>query len=305
MKKITLLALFVIAATFQLNAQNDINFDPSSTDGSGWIGFMNVSETPANGGGAVFGSAWGVPDLIVVDNLDGTASLLPNRIGDPDTFWQGSVGVPEPNPTGNKIMEATYYLENDALAGTDFTFNAEIISNTLDATGILDYGFTYTAFIKVFAPDYSSNVTVDSDALTGGNFTLTHNASDSVVGEHIQYGFIVTGPNVRLNTPDNNYDADYAALGSILVGPNSTLSVSENSLSEFKVFPNPAQNNWTIRAASEITEIIVSDMLGKQVMMLQPQNTEVRINAETLPQGIYLAKISSGAGSKTIKLIRN
>ena len=310
MKKLyTLIALMALICA-PLNAQTTINYDPDSTEGTGggggWLGFMNVFETPANGGGFVFGSGWGVGDLIVVNNMDGTANLLPNRIGDPDPFWQGP--GPVGNPTGNKIMEATYYIEDDNLAGTDFTFNAEILSNTLDATGILDYGFTVTAFIKVFAPDYSSNVVVDSYGLAAGNFTLTHDSSDSTVGDHIQYGFTVSGPNVRLNTDvDPNpgfYDDDYAALGSIVVGPNTTLSTSDFEVNEFNVFPNPATDNWAIRSNQQINNIQIYDMLGKLVTDMDVQNNEVRIDASTLNSGIYFARIDAVNGKARVKLVK-
>ena len=307
MKKLyTLLALFAMILG-PINAQTEINFDPASTDGTGWIGFMNVFETPANGGGFIFGQPWGVGDLIVGDNLDGTVSLLPNRIGDPDVFWQGP--GPAGNATGNKIMDATYYLENDALAGTDFTFNAEVISNTLDATGILDYPFSVTAFIKVFAPDYSSVAVIDSNNLAAGNFTLTHNSGDSVVGEHIQYGFTVVGPNVRLNTdpmPTDPgwYDDEYAALGSILVGPNMTLSTNDFEASNFKAFPNPTQNSWTIKSNQVVSEIQIFDVLGKNVMSVIPESREVNIDANLLPNGIYFAQITSPSGINSIKLVK-
>ena len=56
-----------------------INFDPTAN----FIGYMNVFETAANGGGYVFGSPWGVPDLkTVIDPtpVDGSATIYPNLI---------------------------------------------------------------------------------------------------------------------------------------------------------------------------------------------------------------------------------
>jgi len=306
MKKITLLFAMMTLAFVPINAQTEINFDPASTEGSGWIGFMNWFETPANGGGYSGGGGWGVADLVVTDNMDGTVSLLPNRIGDAAEFWQGP--GPAGNATGNKIMEATYYIQDDDLVGTDFTFSAEVIANTLDATGILDYPFVVTAFIKVFASDFSSNVTVDSYNLAVGNFTLSHANTDSITGEHVQYGFIVSGPNVRLNTdvsPNPGfYDDDYAALGGILVGPHMTLSTTNFEASSFKAFPNPTQNSWTIKSNQVLNEIQIFDMLGKNVMSVIPESREVNIDANQLSNGIYFAQIKSTSGINSIKLVK-
>lgn len=307
MKKLYALLALLTLVFGPINAQTEINFDPTSTDGTGWIGYMTVFNLPAPFGDEAyqFEGGWGTGDLVAEDNMDGTVTLKPNRIGDPDPYWQGA--NPAGNPTGNKMMRAVYYLENDALAGTDFTFNAEVVSNTLNSTG-LDVGFTVVAFIKVFAPDYSSNVVVDSYNLANGNFTLTHSAGDSSVGDHIQYGFEVYGPNIRLNTDvDPNpgfYDDDYAALGGIMLGPNTTLSTGDFEVTEFKAYPNPSTDNWTIKGNQQIMQIEIIDMLGKSVLNINPNNFETTINASSLNSGLYFARIKTESGINSVKLIK-
>lgn len=304
MKKITLLFTLILI-TYGTSIAQENNFDPASTAGTGWIGFMNVNETPANGGGFVFGSGWGTGDLIVVDNMDGTVSLKPNRIGDPDPFWQGT--GPVGNPTGNKIMDANYYLEDDTLAGTSFTFIGEVISNTLNSSG-LDYPITFTAFIKVYAADYSSFVVVDSYNLASGNFMLSADAGDSATGNHIQYGFTVNGPNVRLDTDTMGnpgyYTDDYDALGSIVIGPDLTASTNDFVASDFRVYPNPTNSTWTISASQEILNVEVFDILGKTVITQKPNGFETTIDASLLSSGIYIAKINAANGVKTMRLVR-
>jgi hypothetical protein len=305
MKKLYFLLFICIA--FIGNAQTVINFDPASASGTGWIGYMTVFDLPSAGEGYQFEGGWGTADLVAEDNLDGTISLKPNRIGDAAEYWQGT--NPAGNPTGNKMMEATYYLQDDALAGTDFTFNAEVITNTLNSAG-LDVGFTVVAFIKVFVPDFSSNTVVDSYNLASGDFTLTHNAVDSTVGDHIQYGFTVYGPNIRLNTDvDPNpgfYDDDYAALGSILVGPNTTLSTDNFKLSQVKAFPNPTNNVWNIQTNNQnIQSVVVYDILGKQVLSLNPKTSGVLINSKDLSNGLYFAKVKTNLGESNLRLVKN
>ena len=59
------------------------------TDSTGpYIGFMNVFELPENGGGFVFGSGWGISDLVAnFDDGAQTLTVSPNTIGDPNEFW--------------------------------------------------------------------------------------------------------------------------------------------------------------------------------------------------------------------------
>lgn len=87
--------------------------------------------------------------------------------------------------------------------------------------------------------------------------------------------------------------------------PGVNLSTSEFSTSQFSISPNPAQDFWTVSSTQLIQSIQVYDILGKQVLTLQPELSEVVIDGSTLKSGIYLARISSSQGNKTMKLIKN
>ncbi len=154
-----------------------------------WLGYMNVFELPANGGGFVFGSGWGTSDLVTTfDDGAGTMTFSPNTIGDPDPFWyQGGGG---PGALGNKVMEANLYLQvdDDSLAGQMVTFDGMINSNSFT------FAHDATIFIRDFAPDFSS-FTETSISAVAGAFSISLN-TDAGLGRHIQYGFQVRGENV-------------------------------------------------------------------------------------------------------------
>jgi hypothetical protein len=173
-------ALLCISAP--VNAQVTVTVDP----GANWLGFMNVFELPSNGGGYVFGSGWGTADLVATFSGP-VLTLAPNTIGDPNPFWyQGGGG---PGAPGNKTMDANMYVEETGpLSGTTVTFTGRVLSNSLTSA------HTSVAFIKDFAPDYSSNVTV-TVPLTPGDFSVSL-ATNPAPGRHVQYGFETIGPNV-------------------------------------------------------------------------------------------------------------
>ncbi len=83
-----------------------------------------------------------------------------------------------------------------------------------------------------------------------------------------------------------------------------TLSTEDFSIGTFNVFPNPTQNTWNINATQKVKTVEVFDVLGKQVMSLEPNLEEVIIDASTLNTGLYLAKITTNSGIKTIKLVK-
>jgi hypothetical protein len=155
--------------------------------GASWLGYMNVFQLPSNGGGYVFGSGWGTADLRA-SFAGPVLSLSPNTIGDPDPFWY--IGGGGPGAAGNKIMAASMYVESNggALGGQTVTFTGSVLANTFTSA------HSTIAFIKDFAPDYSSfNVT--SVPLVNGVFSIDL-ATIADVGRHIQYGFETVGVNV-------------------------------------------------------------------------------------------------------------
>ncbi|MBX3381326.1 MAG: PEP-CTERM sorting domain-containing protein [Phycisphaeraceae bacterium] len=155
---------------------------------AGWIGYMNVFELPANGGGFVFGSGWGTNDLnSSFDNGASTLTLSPNTIGDPNPFWYTPSGGP--GAMGNKIMEANLYHEvTDTLSGQTVTFQGKVLSNTLAGSHV------GLIFIRDFAADYSSSVDMFIPIVAGDfSFSLDTIAGP---GRHVQWGFRVTGPDV-------------------------------------------------------------------------------------------------------------
>ena len=105
----------------------------------------------------MWGSSWGVDDLVstISSTTNGGAStftLSPNTIDDPSDYWY--IGGGAPGSPGNKTMDANlFYTYTDSpLSGQTVTFSGTVVANTLSNS------HTAVAFIKDFAPDFSSNI---------------------------------------------------------------------------------------------------------------------------------------------------
>ena len=73
----------------------------------------------------------------------------------------------------------------------------------------------------------------------------------------------------------------------------------------FKVYPNPTENNWTVRTENlNMSSIKVFDVLGKQVLSFSPNTTETIIDGSSLKAGLYFAQIKTETGTNSIKLVR-
>ena len=194
----------VVGTTISANAVN-FGVDPNAT----WFGFMNVWDIPQNGPGGsypptlgayMFGSGWGTADLCATWS-SGVLTLSPNTIGDPAEYWY--IGGGMQGAIGNKIMDANLYLETTGLySGQTVSFSGTVSANTLvGQTDALGNGWTSVAFIKDFAPDYSS-FNVATVPLTPGAFSVSL-GTVADPARHVQWGFETLGPDVWITDVGN------------------------------------------------------------------------------------------------------
>ena len=285
MKKMYILFSVLLSTAFMTNAQNTIVADA----GAEYLGYANVFETIANGGAFVFGSGWGVADLkSVVDPDAGSVTIKPNfntyadNPGDP--FW-----IDPATGLGNKQFEGNTYLENNTnLIGSELTFTGGVASNTLDPS------YVAIAFIKVFNADFSVLKLETAPLVAGQDFSVTYTNVEPE-DTTIQYGYQVVGLNAN---PENE-----AALGSIVI-VDTVLGTNDFDATSISTYPNPVTSTFTITSQQTITSVTVFNVLGQQVINETPDTLNFVADFSSLTAGVYLAKITTQSGSKTVKVIK-
>jgi len=94
----------------------------------------------------------------------------------------------------------------------------------------------------------------------------------------------------------------------------STLAYSAQLLStkgfqsaNFKTFPNPTQRSWNFvsTTSNNISSIQIVDVLGKNVISIAPDTTTATVDASSLTNGLYFAKVTTASGTETVKLMKN
>lgn len=204
-------------------AQADVTVDPAKIT----LAYMNVYNLPIpDGDGAFrFGSPWGFADLTAY-YTGSDLTLGPNTIGDPNEYWYQCVGeaVPPncggPGAPGNKIMEANAYAEETGpLAGQTVTFSGEVLSNSLTDA------HTVIAFVKDYAPDYSSFVQSTVALTSPGPFSVSL-ATINDPARHVQYGFQMVGVNVWIT--------DVEPFGTITIGPTQPVPTHTTGWGQIK-----------------------------------------------------------------------
>ena len=185
-------------------------------------------------------------------------------------------------------IEASTYIENASLANNALTFSGNI------STSDLGDGYTVIAFIKSLTSSYSQVAFKSVDISSTGDFTVTATAEEMSQAV-IQYGFAVTGP---LADPSDT------TLGSVVIGAE-TLGIEDTDIVNVSVYPNPSNSNWNFRTPNTvITSVEVFNLLGKRVVLRKNNSTDIAISTQGLTSGIYIARITTEQGTKSVKLIK-
>ncbi|PHI19912.1 hypothetical protein CEQ90_10190 [Lewinellaceae bacterium SD302] len=287
MKSILSICFALLAAT-GLVAQNDVVFDASA----GWIGFMNVSDLPENGGAYQFGSAWEVSALkSTLDQTENTLVLQPNfntyadNPGDP--FWINADGE------GNKQMEALTFVEpGETFNGSDLTFSGVVQSYTLSD----DYEVKY--FIKALDPNDGFSDALDGSKVfelpESGEFSVSATGMELAAGLIIQYGFSVTGRNAN--------PANEAELGSVQIGSEvSSVNAFQTLELPVSVYPNPATDMITIATDAQVESYRVASITGQTLFSGQ---TDRNVDVAELAAGTYFITVVAKEGTKVVKFTK-
>ena len=85
---------------------------------------------------------------------------------------------------------------------------------------------------------------------------------------------------------------------------SNTLSITENSISKLKIYPNPTNSFWNISNAIAIDSIELFDVTGKTLQSFSPSAAQFRLDGNTLSNGVYFVKIKSGLDFAVQKIIK-
>ena len=82
---------------------------------------------------------------------------------------------------------------------------------------------------------------------------------------------------------------------------DASASVNEQSLIDFRIFPNPAKNRFMISSDDQLETITIVNMLGENILELIAEDKKTIVDAGQLTNGVYYVHLTSqdGATAKT------
>jgi uncharacterized repeat protein (TIGR01451 family) len=107
------------------------------------------------------------------------------------------------------------------------------------------------------------------------------------------------------NTADIYFDFNPA----IVTNTNTTqfvptLATNSFAFDNFKYYPNPVKNIFTVSNTSVIDNVVVTSVLGQQVLAKSVSGLKAELDLSSLANGVYFVKVTSQKQSKTIKIIK-
>lgn len=132
-----------------------------------------------------------------------------------------------------------------------------------------------------------------SSSLISDTLFVDRSTSDSGV-----YQYMVRAVKLE-STPSGNYYNLSLGVFDTAYNPQAFVDINSlHPLSSLKIYPNPVNDLLTIEnQESVIKEVYVYNILGKEIMMLFPNDLKIILNTHQLNEGIYLLKIKTEEAS--------
>ncbi len=80
------------------------------------------------------------------------------------------------------------------------------------------------------------------------------------------------------------------------------VGTDEVSLSEIRIFPNPAKDHFVIRSSEKILQLQIVDLQGRVLRNTAENSRELHINISGMPPGLYLLRVKTEKGSETHRI---
>jgi hypothetical protein len=206
----------------------------------------------------------------------------------------------------SKSSAQTYTLSVDSVIGIpDTIYDGQTISFTMVFSNLSNLGFQGQVETVLYFPNAQDTITADvtswpnsfvqaqSQTQVAVSHFFTSNDNNLAIGDNVVVVWprIASGPTFPPQEVINEKTISF-----YLAPPLSVPSINRSEVQRLGLFPNPAQGEvrLVMPHGEEVRSFRVTDLSGRTV--LANERSEVRLNADALPAGIYTVTAISGSG---------
>jgi len=231
--------------------------------------------------------------------------------------WIGDGGPGVSNGSGSDVLEVTAGVSDwdnvqvtfttpvDLSDDDNNTLRFTIQSTTAADNEIHQHGISFQDTSGGAAGSYEANFQTTGQEVANIELDFTSGLGTSAklviftdVGD---LGAIKATPNVA-GTDTKGLSGTYI-IDNITLGA-TVLNVKNNSVLDFSMYPNPTTNMLNISAKETIQNAQIFNVLGKNVMGVNVNDTKASIDVSNLATGIYLVKYNVNGTIGTAKFVK-
>ncbi|MFH4967720.1 T9SS type A sorting domain-containing protein [Gaetbulibacter sp. M240] len=236
-----------------------------------------------------------------------------------DIFDEANSGLaPGEGQGGSQALKST--IQNSI----GETSNAVLGVSPVDISANGPGNYTFSVFMKTTSaptirPVWMVVVAFDEDMANVNSATRTIiDNGGTITWQDLGTGYIeaTVSVSIRANTSGGK-DAKFLVLrvqhagenntyyfdNITLTGPEATLSVNELKKIGVSMYPNPAHSLSSIKSESQLENISLYSITGKQIFNKEVDSKEFQFDVSAYAKGLYLLKITNSKGSSTSKLV--
>jgi len=106
------------------------------------------------------------------------------------------------------------------------------------------------------------------------------------------------------NTADPCIGASYGQAEDYSVNVTAAASLADNTIDGFDMYPNPVSNTLNLRSLNNIDAISIYNMLGQELLIVNPSSTVVQLDITHFSIGSYIVKVKAGSQIGAYNLIK-
>jgi len=226
-----------------------------------------------------------------------------------------SVLVPDPNNSTNTVAQTVKDSTAQLWAGTTVSTPAGLANAIPFASSATEMS------VMVWSPDANIPVRLKVEDHTNGAISCETETMTTLAGawETMTFDFSneVSGtPALDLNNTYDlvsiffNFGTDGATAGSktyyfdnVMFGVPT--AIETGAISELKYYPNPVNQELRVEAGMDMENIMVYDLMGREILRFAPGSEMAQLDLSTLDAGVYLVTVASGNSKSSFRILKN
>jgi hypothetical protein len=189
------------------------------------------------------------------------------------------------------ITPSPTVTSNYTVTGTD----GNNCSNTAIATVTVNSLPTLTITASTNTICAGSTTTLTASGATSYTWSTTETTASISPSPTVTTQYTVTGT-------DGNNCMNNDTLSIIVQNCTTGIDKLSNNVDQITVYPNPNNGTFVITTTENTKTILITDILGNELLSINPNGTTTSVNLTAQPNGIYFVKVISN-GTPIIKRI--